>query len=170
MDEHTFMKRFHDWEATWGDAKRKYDAAEMPKYDELCSLYPEADPEQRRRLPDMVAPQDSWVGDYRLGNLVYDYMRSVSERIRTPKDLDSLRLGLAAAAIAERPLDWRDVLVSLAFLYFAATQAGIDPAPYFKEVANIANPETGKFIRGFLDRSDREIKDLVRQFSGEGRS
>jgi hypothetical protein len=165
MDESTFMRRFSDWEVAVGDAKNQYNAEDIPKYDELCSLYLEATPERRRRLTEMVVQGGNRVGNYRLGYLIYEYMRAISKRIRTPDDSNALRLGLAAAAIAERPIDWRDVVVSLAFLHHAAMQAGIDPAPYFREIADMASPETGKFIRGFLGRSDREIKDLVSQFS-----
>jgi hypothetical protein len=92
-------------------------------------------------------------------------MRLIADLIRTPGDVQLLRLGLAAAALVERPLDWRDVLVSLAFLYHGAAQAGIDPQPYFKEIADSANPVTSDFIRGFLRRGNRDIEQLARDFS-----
>jgi hypothetical protein len=165
MDETAFIGQFNRWQGSIGDETQAFDETDLPKYDELCSLYLRASPDQRRRLPSIVAPEHSPVADYRAGNLIYGYMRLIADLIRTPGDVQLLRLGLAAAALVERPLDWRDVLVSLAFLYHGAAQAGIDPQPYFKEIADSANPVTSDFIRGFLRRGNRDIEQLARDFS-----
>jgi hypothetical protein len=165
MEESLFRERLLKWARDLGDVRSKYESRDMDKYSELCSIYLEASPEQRRQLPTVLDPGNVWVEDFLYGNLMYGYMRSVAELIRTPEDSQPLRLGLVAAAITDNPLDWRDLLISLAFLFDAATQAGIDPEPYFKEVIAIAPPKTGKFMQDFLKRSTRSIRALVSDFS-----
>jgi hypothetical protein len=49
-------------------------------------------------------------------------------------------------------VDFRDTLVSLGELWLAASRAGIDPSPYFQEVAAISSPETTN-----VDTSMREV-------------
>jgi hypothetical protein len=164
MDDEDFLKGFAEWEASLGPEREQYSEDDIAKYDALCSLYLEATPEQRRKLAHLFAPAGTKAGAYRRGYL-FIYMRLVSERIKTPQDVHHLRLGLAAAALLEERWDTRDILVSLAFLHRAATQAGIDPAPYFKEIADTARPQTREFIRAFLRRSKRDIKELVDAFS-----
>jgi hypothetical protein len=163
MNEGKFARRFREWEASLDPAMSEYVKADIAAYDMLCSLYLAASPEQRQQLPSLVAQGNSHAGVIRLNYLIY-YMRWVAERIRTPDDVDSLWLGLAAAAILEEGIDERDVIVSLAFLHNAATEAGIDPAPYYKDVADMARPEMRRFIRGFLERSSRDIKSMVDVF------
>ncbi|MEO6457850.1 MAG: hypothetical protein ABIO92_06200 [Chloroflexia bacterium] len=164
MDDDIFMKRFTNWQARLAEEIDSYNISDPSIYDDLCLLYLDANSKQRQQLPVMVAPPESSEGEYRLAYLTYEYMRWVSQRIRTPEDVQVLRLGLAAAAIVEESIDFRDALVSLAFLHHAATEAGINPKPYFKEVADMARPETRGFIRGFLARSKREIKGLIDLF------
>jgi hypothetical protein len=162
MDDSTFLSRYANWQSTLDEAD--YTEREELKYGALCALYLEATAEQRRQLPHMVAPEETEPYFYRFGHLI-GYMRLVSERISTPNDFYPLRLGLAAAAILEERLDFRDVIVSLAFLYQAAKVAGIDPAPHFKEMGDMARPETARFMRGFLRRSKREIKWMAEHFA-----
>jgi hypothetical protein len=164
MSDEEFVKRFREWEASLDPAMEEYLRADIPTYDELCALYLAAEPHQRQQLNSLVLEGNSRAGVIRLNYLIF-YMRWVAERIRTPDDVDSLWLGLAAAAILEDGIDERDVIASLAFLHHAATEAGIDPAPYFKDVADMARPETQKFIRGFLERSKRDIRSMVDAFS-----
>ncbi len=92
---------------------------------------------------------------------VMEYMRRVSGTIKSTRDAQRLRLGLAAAAILEERSDYRDILASLASLHRAATGAGIDPAPYFEEVAALARPQTGRFIRDFLKRDGIDITEMA---------
>jgi len=162
MDEATFMRRFNEWQSSLIE-REQYDRTDMPKYDELCALYLEATPEQRKRLPPMIAPPETKEGNYQWGHLVA-YMHWVSERIHNPEDVQHLRLGIAAAALAENPVDWRDNLGAYAVLHHAARKAGINPKPHFKEIADMANPEARSSIRAFLSRSKRDIDELVRPF------
>jgi hypothetical protein len=80
-------------------------------------------------------------------------------------DASRLRLGLVAATILQEREDYRDIVVSLAFLHHAARRAGIDPDPSFREVAALARPETEEFMRAFLERGEVDIEKLVETFS-----
>jgi hypothetical protein len=80
-------------------------------------------------------------------------------------DASRLRLGLVAAAILQEREDYRDIVVSLAFLHHAARRAGIDPDPSFREVAALASPETEEFMRAFLERDEADIEKMVETFS-----
>ena len=90
-------------------------------------------------------------------------MRRVASSIESDDDAQRLKLGLAAAILQERE-DYRDIIVSLAFLHRAATQAGIDPDPHFLEVVSLARPETRQFIERFLDREEAAIGHMVETF------
>lgn len=92
-------------------------------------------------------------------------MRRVASSITSEDDISHLRKGLAAAAILQEREDYRDIIVSLAFLHCAARRAGINPEPFFQEVSGLARPETGEFIRGFLERNKADIEQMVEDFS-----
>src|SRR5919199_3408317 len=139
------------------------------RFDALCSLYLEADEVQRAQIPALFAREEStrayariadWIASRErarndLSNLII-YMRRVASSIGSADGTSRLRLGLAAAAILQEREDYRDIIVSLAFLHHATRRAGIDPDPYFREVAALARPETGEFVRRFLERDEAD--------------
>lgn len=147
------------------------------RFDALCALYLQANEEQRTQIPAILAREEStrayvrtadWISSRErarndLFNMTF-YMRRVASSIRSDNDAQRLKLGLAAAAILQEREDYRDIIVSLAFLHRAATQAGIDPEPYFLEVASLARPETRQFIERFLDRDEADIGHMVETF------
>ena len=92
-------------------------------------------------------------------------MRRVASAIGSDADVPRLRRGLAAAAILQEREDYRDIVVSLAFLHRAARRAGIDPGRFFREVAGLARPETQEFMRGFLERDEADIGRMVEALS-----
>jgi hypothetical protein len=112
------------------------------RFDALCALYLQADEAQRMQIPAIFAREEStreyartadWISSRKrarndLSNMIF-YMRRVAGSISTGDDAWRLRLGLAAAAILQEREDFRDIIVSLAFLHLAATRAGIDPSP-----------------------------------------
>ena len=148
------------------------------RFDALCGLYLEADEAQRAQISATFAPEENtraysriagWIASRErtrndLSNLII-YMRRVASSIRSSDDASHLRLGLAAAAILQEREDYRDIIVSLAFLHHGARRAGIDPDPFFREVAGLARPETEDFIRGFLERDVADIEQMVETFS-----
>lgn len=181
MDDEAFNTHLLEWHAMPRDIRgpSAYYVSPYPnlldaKLEVFCALYLQADESQRVLLPQIYArdePMDAfakvadWIASRQharndLDNLI-EYMRRVSKTIKFVHDAPQLRLGLAAAAILEERSDYRDVIVSLATLHRAATQARIDPASYFEEVAALARPETGQFIRDFLKRDEGDITQMV---------
>jgi hypothetical protein len=148
------------------------------RFDALCALYLEADEVQRAQIPALFAREEStraysritdWIASRErarndLSNLI-SYMRRVASSIRSGDDTSRLRLGLAAAAILQEREDYRDIIVSLAFLHHAARRAAIDPDPIFWAVAGLARPETEEFISSFLERDEADIEQMVEAFS-----
>lgn len=70
------------------------------------------------------------------------YAEEQGQQIQSETDATFLRQGLAACSIAGLRIDYRDLLVCLGYLYCKADDAGIDPKPYFKEVAELSDTET----------------------------
>jgi hypothetical protein len=148
------------------------------RFDALCALYLEADEVQRAQIPALFAREEStrayvrisdWIASRErarndLSNLIL-YMRRVASSITWEDDISHLRQGLAAAAILQEREDYRDIIVSLAFLHRAATRAGINPEPFFREVSRLARAETEEFIVGFLEQDEADIEQMVEEFS-----
>ncbi len=177
MDDSAFLARLAAWERLPGSIDTEdYLASAFPepldaRFDALCAIYLEASAAHRAFLIDLFASQQSTLARphlayLRFDNLILGYMRRITRRITTPDDTMPLRLGLAAGAIVQEHPDYRDVIVSLAFLHHAATRAGIDPRPHFEAVAALARPETGAFLLDFLTRSPARMKQMVREFGG----
>jgi hypothetical protein len=134
-------------------------------FDCLGTLYFEADEAQRAQIAALFAREAEqstqahsriasyWVAarerarDY-LSNLIF-YMRRLSTSMGSGDAASRLRLEL-----------WprRRSCTS-------ARRAGIDPDPHFREVAALAQPETEEFIRGFLERDEADIEQMVQAFS-----
>jgi len=177
MDDSAFLARLAGWESMPGSIEDEaYFSSAFPgpldaKFDALCALHLEASADQRAFLIDLFASQKStlarpYLAYLRFDNLILGYMRRITRRITAPGDTTPLRLGLAAAAIVQEHPDYRDVIISLAFLHYAATRAGIDPRPHFEAVAALARPETGSFLLNFLTRSPAGIQHMVQELGG----
>ena len=188
MRNDDFVARLLEWLDMPGEGDPyPHDANPYPadprvaRFDVLCGLYLEVDEAKRAqiaalfareaeqgtrayaRIADWIAARERARDD--LSNLIF-YMRRVASSMGSGDDATwRLRLGLAAAAILQEREDYRDIMVSLAFLHHAARQAGIDPDPHFREVAALARPETERFMRGFLERDEAEIEEMVEAFS-----
>jgi hypothetical protein len=185
MKDHEFEARLIGWLDMPGEGDPyPKDANPYPadlrdaRFDALCSLYLEADEVQRAQIPALFAREEStrayariaeWIASGErarndLSNLIF-YMRRVALSIDSGDDAGRLRLGLAAAAILQEREDSRDIIVSLAFLHYAARRAGIDPDPFFREVAHLARPETEESVVSFPERDEAEIENMVEAFS-----
>ena len=185
MDDAEFEARLIAWLDMGGEGDLyPHDADPYPadprdiRFDRLCTLFLQTNGNQRMQIPAIFAREEStraypstadWISSRErarndLCSMIF-YMRRVAFSIRSSDDAWSLRLGLAAAAILQEREDYRDIIVSLAFLHRAARMAGIDPGPPFREVAGLARPETGQFIETFLKRDEAEIERMVETFS-----
>lgn len=162
IDDQTFHKRLA--EAMPGQ-KNGWDGEEVvAKCEALCTLYLDASNKQRLQLIHTF--RKPLPGEERPPFAPFDqlagYINSVTGRIHSEKDVYPLYLGLAAAAIRGDYPDFREVLVALGHLHYTATQIGIDPTPYFEEIAASTVPETRKFLQTFLARDDVKRKQAIR--------
>jgi hypothetical protein len=185
MRDDEFEARLVEWLDMPGEGDPyAYDADPYPadprdaRFDALCALYLEADEVQRAQIPALFAREEStrayaritdWIASRErarndLCNLIL-YMRRVASSIRSEDGTSRLRLGLAAAAILQEREDYRDIIVSLAFLHHGARRAAIDPDAIFRQVAALARPETEEFMSSFLERDEADIERMVEAFS-----
>jgi hypothetical protein len=185
MGDDEFEARLLAWLGMPGEGVAyPYDADPYPddlrdaRFDALCALYLGATEQQRVQIPAICAREEStrayariddWASSRErarndLSNMIF-YMRRVASSIMSSEDTWRLRLGLAAAAILQEREDYRDIIVSLAFLHHAARRVGIDPEPHFREVASLARPVTRQFMERFLERDEADIERMVEAFS-----
>jgi hypothetical protein len=98
-----------------------------------CSTYLLAGSKQRDSIRQLFTRESWWP--------LLEYADEQSVGIISRSDIEPLRLGLAACSIAGLRIDYRDFLMGLGELYRRARDAGIDPLPYFKEVADLSDDE-----------------------------
>lgn len=177
MDDDTFLARMADWEALPGDIHDdRYGLSPFPcpldtKFDTLCALFLEAGERQRQMLPELFKAEKSGrrgQSYIRFDNLGLFYIRRLARNALSRGAEQTLRQGLAAAAIVQEYPDYRDNIISLALLHQATRKAGLDPAPAFTEVAALARPETQDFLLDFLKRGNKGIDSMVEAFGGLG--
>ena len=119
--------------------------------DELCSLYLNADDDQRARI------RSSFEDKKRLRNYLHSYVGGrAAQLVRSTRDVTWLRLGLAAASINDQKVDYRDLLIALGKLWLAAEEVGIAPARHFSGAGRLSSDEpvygyssTRDLLRGF---------------------
>ena len=176
MDNRTFQTRLAQWPTMPGDIEGKeyfmsvYPAPLDTKFHALSALYLEGSPHQQMQLTQFftsggcaVVPQQS---SYARFDNALIYMRRVSRCIETVAHSSFLHLGLAAAAYTEGRVDSHDLLVSLAFLYHAATRAGINPVPAFDAVAATAGARAQEALRAFLYCEAWTPRRMVQHYEG----
>lgn len=177
MDDDTFLARMANWEALPGDIEdESYGLSPSPcsldsKFDTLCALFLEVNEQQRQMLPELFKAEKSGrrgQAYIRFDNLGLSYIRRLARNALPKRAEQALRRGLAAAAIVQEYPDYRDIIISLAFLHQSARKAGIDPAPAFIEIAALARPETQDFLLDFLRRGNKGIGSMVDAFGGLG--
>jgi hypothetical protein len=101
----------------------------------LCDAYLVATPEQRsavrQRTHDMLSLHHHLIG----------FIRFAASKLAPDGDAHDawLHRGLAAAAIENNVLDFRDTYLALAELYIAAQRAGLDPTGAFRDAGEIAD-------------------------------
>jgi len=128
--------------------------------DELFEAYLEADEGQRLLIRGFFEDKD------RLRKYLHSYVGGrAAPLLRSTGETRWLRLGLAAASIADQRVDYRDLLICLGELWLAAEEAGIAPARYFSAVARISGEEpvygnrsTRELLRGF--RTSAHLKSI----------
>lgn len=146
MDQNSFETQFQQWQATPGVGDDAYfqhpvwkDIGTHPvdlRFTALAELYLQSNSEQRQLIRDHFKGQDD-----RLWEMIF-YVRRVAKLIKSEGDVKWLRLGLAAAAIQDGRVDFRDLSMSLSVLQYGAQRVGIDPYPFIDEAIEIAGPSS----------------------------
>ncbi len=123
--------------------------------DELCAIYLEANDEERAEIRALFDNKQ------RVLKYLHSYVGGrTAARLEATADVKWLQLGLAAASIADRRVDYRDLLICLGELWLAAEGVGIAPARHFSGVARISNTEPRY--------GDGSTQDLLRHFRTSG--
>lgn len=176
MDSSSFQTQLVQWPMMPGDIEAQdyfmsiYPAPLDVKLTALSTLYLAGSPQQQARLRQFFASDGCSVCPLQSAYARFDnaliYMRRIARCIRTAADDSLVRPGLAAAAYIEGKVDQHDLLVSLAFLYHAATRAGIDPVPAFDAVSVTAGPRAQQALRAFLHCEASTATRIVRHYEG----
>jgi hypothetical protein len=130
--------------------------------DELCAIYLKAEEDRRVAIRGIFDDKQS------LRNYLHTYIGHASRHLAETRDKKWLRLGLAAASICDRRVDWRDLMICLGELYLTARQAGFRPGYQFSAIARISNRSrkykensTRDFLASF--RKTAYLRSLLRQ-------
>jgi hypothetical protein len=125
----------------------------------LCETYLAGSPEVRRCVRDFCERPQS------LHNSLLGYVFRMASVLRRDPNPRWIRLAIAAAAIEDARLDYRDLIVGLIVLRWAAERMGLDSRAEFEALAPLATEGTGKLIAGIPNRSAPEVEHTVRQMT-----
>jgi hypothetical protein len=103
--------------------------------DELCPAYLRGTSDERAAVRAAVAAKRT------MPDRVRGYAHVRARSIRSPEDVETLRVALSAMSIENCAMDYRDTLLALAEIYVRAERAGIDPQPHFEAVAAVSSSE-----------------------------
>jgi len=98
-------------------------------------------------------------------NTLLNYVFRMASALRRDPNPRWIRLAIAATAIEDARLDYRDLIVSLIVLRWAAERRGLCPRGEFEALAVLATEATGKLIAGIPQRSASEVENTVRQMT-----
>lgn len=171
MDEDIFKARFQEWRLLPGEGDPLYHDGRMwedvgscaldARLTELAKLYLASDSEQRKFIRAYFSGKEE-----RLWELII-YVRRIAKLITSAEDIKWLRLGLAAASIEAGRWDFRDLIVSLVILRFAAERVGLEPLPFFDEIIEISNPTMNDIFNNARNHSTGDIEATVKAFGPE---
>ncbi len=124
---------------------------------ELSELYLEADSVQKKYIFDSIA------NDRSLYDIWY-FVRRVGKQINSAGDSRWLEIGIAAAMIDGGRADFRDLIVSMVLLRFAAEVCGVNTKPFFDNAMQNADEEMIPILKNVRDHSQKEVRYTVRSF------
>jgi hypothetical protein len=104
-------------------------------FEQLCQAYIADNDARRARLRAFVAERS------KRGQLLWRYANRLARRVQSPADAGLVSTALAAIAIDNCSANYRDTLMTLADLFVAAEQAGVDPRPMFDQATAWATDE-----------------------------
>jgi hypothetical protein len=104
-------------------------------FEQLCHAYIAGDDACRAHVREFAAERS------KRGQLLWRYANRLARRVQSPGDAALVTTALAAIAIDNCSANYRDTLMTLADLFVAAEQAGVDPRPLFEQAAAWATDE-----------------------------
>ncbi len=122
--------------------------------DDFCQTYLQATPGESEEMRRLVA------NDHSVLKWLDWYAGAASNKLQSTGAPRWLQRSLAAQSLIDQRRDFREVYLSLGTLYIAAKEAGIDPQPYFRAIADISSSKTNKFLAQISTR------DLLASFEG----
>jgi hypothetical protein len=122
-----------------------------PLIEQLCAAYVAADQAGRAEIRAFAAQRKS------LGDVLGRFANQAATRVTCAADGPRVAQALTALAIENCPTDYRDTLMTLADLYVAAEQAGVDPRPLFAAASELA---TDEFTPGGCESVARMLRDF----------
>jgi len=99
----------------------------------VCSFYLDSDNAIRQRIRDTVAAQRSIL------DALHEHPGWCAKQLKSTANRDYLRTGLAAIAIHDNRIDFRDTFTALADLYLASIETGIQPSLDLYKVGALAS-------------------------------
>jgi hypothetical protein len=120
------------------------------KLDSLCPAYIEMNVNQRGVIKTIVHTHQA------LLHVMAGYTERAASQLTHQPDPNLLRYALAAAAIEDGGIDFRDTLMSLGNLYKAAYNAGLHPDPYYKKLGE----QLGSAYLSTFTESAHYLKDV----------
>jgi len=127
----------------------------------LCDRYLEASADDRASMRDFFRNRSGF-----RQNLLGYVFRAASALRRDPSPR-WVRHGIVAAAIEDQGLDYRDSIVSLIVLRWAAERVGVDPRPEFESLGAMASERMRELIRGIPARGASEVEYTVQQMTAK---
>jgi hypothetical protein len=101
----------------------------------LGDAYIAGDDAQRARIRAFIAERS------KRGQLLWRFANRLTRQIQSPEHASLLTTALAALAIDNCSANYRDTQMTLADMFVAAEEAGIDPRPVFEQAAAWATVE-----------------------------
>lgn len=132
------------------------------RLDAICEFYLETDNDSRLKLRAEAAKTKA------LLNALHEHVGWCSERLKHQSGQQYLHTGLAAIALHDNRLDFRETYLALAMLYLEAVKAGIQPSLELYKIGSLASdvsrtrwPEDS--TRNFLQRFEESayFRDYV---------
>ena len=126
-------------------------------FTELSELYLEADTAQRGFIFEQAAiaklPYNLWY-----------FIRRVAKHIQSQEDAKWLEIGLAASLIDGARADFRDLIVSLVLLRFAAEIHEIDTKPFFDNAIQNSGDKLTPILENARNHSEPNVHYTVQTF------
>lgn len=103
------------------------------RLDAICEFYLETDNDDRLKLRAEAAKAKAVL------NALHEHVAWCSKRLKHQSGQQYLRTGLAAIALHDNRLDFRETYLALAMLYLEAVKAGIQPSLDLYKVGSLAS-------------------------------